>query len=200
MRRIYELLGLASAQDVRDLQESTASAHERTTALADRLMALAAKVDDLVAAQRKSIDDLAQEVRENIDVSDIAGDVVEEAGNNFDISDYVDVYDLARDVKDEIDVRSLAEDVQDRVNLSDLVDSAKDAMLDQVKDAMREGGLAPLFAAVDLDKMVNQVIEREAPGIIGSILKHLDWNDELSIDVDVVKTTADIDVTVRSNR
>jgi hypothetical protein len=209
MRRIYALLGLASAQDIRDLQESTASAHERATALAEVAAAasvnwqrLQAKVDDLVAAQRKSMDDLAQEVRENIDVSDLAGDVVEEAGNNFDISDYVDVYDLAQDVRDNIDVDALAQEVKDNIDVDDLADKVRDnldldnlidieTLTNQVTNAMRTD------ESNNLDKMVNQVIEREAPGIIGAHLKHLDWDDELSVDVEI---DGAIIATVRSNR
>ena len=236
MRRIYALLGLASAQDIRDLKASTASAHERATALMEvaaaasvnwqqlqakvgrrskqhEVDALQSKVDDLVAAQRKSMADLVAEVREGaIDVSDLAEDVVAEARDNFDISDYVDVYDLARDIKEEIDVRDLAEDVKDNVDLDDLADKVRDnldldnlvdieTLTNQVTNAIRADESNNLaFAGRSISQMVNQAIEREAPGIIGAHLKHLDWNDELSIDVDVVKTTADVDVTVRSNR
>ena len=173
MQRIYRALGIASAQDVRDLQESTASAHERATALAEVAAAasvnwqrLQSKVDDLVAAQRKSMDDLVQEVRDNIDIDVLADDVASAARDNFDISDCIDVDEVAQEVRDNIDVDELAQEVKDNIDIDALV-------ADSIGDA------------ADLDKLVNRVIEREAPGIIGSHLKHIDWAEEIGISVEV---------------
>jgi hypothetical protein len=174
MRRIYALLGLASAQDIRDLKASTASAHERATALGEVAAAasvnwqqLQAKVDDLVAAQRKSMDDLVAEVREGaIDVADMAADVVAEARDNFDVSDIIDVDEVAQEIRDNIDLDDVAQEVKDNIDIDALV-----------ADAMGE--------SEQLDKLVNNVLEREAPDIIGSHLKHIDWDDELSVHVEL---------------
>jgi hypothetical protein len=184
MRRIYALLGLASAQDIRDLKASTASAHERATALMELAAAasvnwqrlqetvvgpsnsIQAKVDDLVAAQRKSMDDLTEEVRNNIDVDVLADDVASAARDNFDVSDCIDVDEVAQEVRDNIDVDELAQEVKDNIDIDALV-------ADSIGDA------------ADLDKLVNRVIEREAPGIIGSHLKHIDWAEEIGISVEV---------------
>jgi hypothetical protein len=209
MQRIYRALGIASAQDVRDLQESTASLHQKTTdlattaaVLATQILTVGDKLDELVAAQRKSMDDLVQEVRDNIDIDVLADDVASAARDNFDISDCIDVYDLAREVRDNIDVDALAQEVSDTVDLDDLADKVRDnldldnlvdieTLTNQVTNAMRTD------ESNNLDKMVNQVIEREAPGIIGAHLKHLDWDDELSVDVEI---DGAIIATVRSNR
>jgi len=163
MRRIYALLGLASAQDVRDLQESTASLQRTARDLEGAMESIvdpgriAEDVRDAI-----DIDDLAQQVIDNVDLDDVTA----AARDNFEISDIVDVDEVAQEIRDNVDVDELAQEVKDNVDIDDLV-----------ADAMGE--------SEQLDKLVNRVIEREVPDIIGSHLKHIDWAEEIGISVEV---------------
>jgi hypothetical protein len=167
MRRIYTLLGIASAQDVLDLQAANASL-QRTARDLERAMESIVDPGRIADDVRDAIDidDLSQQVMDNVDLDDVTS----EARENFDVSDCIDVYELAQEVKDNIDLDDVAQEVKDNIDVAGLV-----------ADAMAE--------SEQLDKLVNRAIEREVPGIIGAHLKHIDWDDELSIDV-----------TVRSNR
>ena len=164
MRRIYALLGIASAQDVLDLQAANASL-QRTARDLERAM------ESIVDPGRSAedvrdaieIDDLSQQVMDNVDLDAVTS----EARENFDVSDCIDVYELSQEVKDNIDLDDIAQEVKDNIDIDALV-----------ADAMGE--------SEQLDKLVNNVLEREAPDIIGSHLKHIDWSDEIGVEIDGV--------------
>ena len=164
MRRIYALLGIASAQDVLDLQAANASL-QRTARDLERAMESIVDPGRIAEDVRDAIeiDDLAQQVMDNVDLDAVTS----EARENFDVSDCIDVYELSQEVKDNIDLDDIAQEVKDNIDIDALV-----------ADAMGE--------SEQLDKLVNNVLEREAPDIIGSHLKHIDWSDEIGVEIDGV--------------
>ena len=187
MRSILSVLGLAKRQDVLDLQASIASALAEQQRQRNCTASLLAKIDrveklrDLAieniaeeVSQGIDIDDLGQQIIDEIDVDDLVSDALSSQLDNIDISDAIDVDDLISAVQDGLDIATIAERVQDA-----------------------DGDLISARMDDHIDARVNQIIEREAPGIIGSHLKHVDWAEELTVDIEV---DGAIIGTVRSNR
>jgi chromosome segregation ATPase len=140
MKSIYQLLGLASARDVKDLAASVASAHERIVELEKAAESARALVQRLDSTSNVFHDALA---RVEDDVTSLQHDIDDVCGQ---VESNIDIDDIADRVKDTID-KQLGSD--------------------------------------KIDHAVNQAIEREAPGIIGSVLKHIDWSEELTVDATV---------------
>jgi hypothetical protein len=170
---ILSILGLAKRQDVLDLQAGIASALAEQQRQRNATASLRAKIDrvenlrDLAieniadeALQSIDIDDLARQVIDDVDIDDLASDALSNQIDCLDSSDIIDVDDLTTEVQDGLDLAIIAE----RVQLHQLVEGEIDDLI---------------------DKRVNQIIEREAPGIIGSHLKHIDWSEELTVAIEV---------------
>ena len=187
MKTLLEVFGLAKRQDVLDLQASIASALAEQQRQRNCTASLLAKIDrveklrDLAieniaeeVRQEIDVDDLSQQVLDEIDIDDLASDALSSQLDNLDVSDVIDVDDLTTEVQDGLDIAAIAERVQDANG--DLISAKIDDLV---------------------DTRVNQIIEREAPGIIYSHLKHVDWSDELTVDIEV---DGAIIGTVRSNR
>ena len=187
MKTLLEVFGLAKRQDVLDLQAGIASALAEQQRQRNCTASLLAKIDrvekmrDLAieniaeeVSQGIDVDDLAQQVLDEIDIDDLASDALSSQLDNIDVSDVIDVDDLTTEVQDGLDIAAIAERVQDA-----------------------DGDLVSARMDDHIDARVNQIIEREAPGIIGSHLKHVDWSDELTVDIEV---DGAIIGTVRSNR
>jgi len=164
MRRIYTLLGIASTQDVLDLRAANESL-QRTARSMEKAMESIVDPGRIAEDVRDAIDidDLSQQVMDNVDLDDVTA----AARDNFDMSDIIDVDEVAQEIRDSIDLDDVAQEVKDNIDIDALV-----------ADAMAE--------SEQLDKLVNNVLEREAPDIIGSHLKHIDWSDEISVEIDGV--------------
>jgi hypothetical protein len=170
MKSIYQLLGLASTQDVRDLQVSVASAHERIKTLEQsvtdakfefkNLRASVADAHGGTPSLRQRI--AAVEVRSRC-LDDIPA--VHEALARTDET----VESLQHKVDGLLDVNTTEEinSILSEMDVGELIDM--DDLYSQVENNL------------DIEDAVNTVIEREAPDILGSYLKHIDWSEELHI-------------------
>ena len=194
MKSIYQLLGLASTQDVRDLQVSVASAHQRlktleqsvtdtkfefknlrasvaeahggTPSLRQRIAAVevrSRRLDDIPALHEAlaRADETVESLQHKVDGL-LDADTNEEINsvlNEMDIRELIDIDDVCGQVESNIDIDDIA---------------------DRVKDTIGK----PL-GSDKIDHAVNEAIQREAPGIIGSFLKHIDWSEELTVEATV---------------
>ena len=198
----YAAFGIASTQDVRDLQVSVASAHQRlktleqsvtdakfefknlrasvaeahggTPSLRQRIAAVevrSRRLDDIPALHEAiaRTEETTTLVRRLDDRSNLFHDAlarVDEVTESLQgkVDGLLDV--------DAVDVDQLCDQVESNLDIDDIADRVKDT-IDK-----------PL-GSDKIDHAVNQAIEREAPGIIGSVLKHIDWSEELTVDATV---------------
>ena len=167
MKSIYQLLGLASTQDVKDLAASVASAHERIVELekaAESARTLVLRLDgrsNLFHDALARVDEVTESIQGKVDgLLDV--DAHEEINSILD--------DM--DIRELVDVDQLCDQVESNLDIDDIADRVKDT-------------IAKPLGSDKIDHAVNEAIQREAPGIIGSFLKHIDWSEELTVDATI---------------
>jgi len=154
MRRLYKALGIASAQDVRDLQASTASLHERVARLETSHRCLRAE------RLERTIEKLQAKL-----------DTVERAIGVGGFADQQTVERIQAELEGLIaggDARSIDPAFMTRSDEVQELDF--DALVNQVRDNL------------GIDKLVTSAVQRaDIGGEVAMHLKHADWSIEATI-------------------
>lgn len=122
-----------------------------------------------VDANDVDLDNIAEQVAESIDISDIADNLdISDIAGNIDISeiaDNIDIDEIAEQVADNVDMSEIAEHVAENIDLDEIAEHVKDNIdLDEIAESVADH--------IDLDDLADKIAEKlDIRGLLREILE-----------------------------